>query len=154
MKILIRKATLADVSDVRSLEKGIVKHERTLTDNLKTDEDLYFYDIPAIINDTEKSLLVVVEDDRKVIGCGFGQIRDNAHYYKQEQFGYIGMMSVLEDYRGQGLGGKILEALLDFFRQKNIKEAKLQVVAGNDGAIRSYEKMGFKDHLLEMKCDL
>ena len=143
-----------DVNDIRSLEKGIVKHERTLTDNLKTGEDLYFYDIPSIINDTEKSLLVVVEDDGKVIGCGFGQIRKNAHYYQQEQFGYIGMMSVLENYRGQGLGGKIIEALFDFFRQKNIKEVKLQVVAGNEGAIRSYEKMGFKDHLLEMKRDL
>lgn len=152
--IQLRAATMDDVNDIRSLEKGIVKHERTLNGVLKPDEDLYFYDIPAIISDTEKSLLVVVEDDGKVIGCGFGQIRNNAHYYKQEQFGYIGMMSVLENYRGQGLGGKILEALLDFFRQKNIKEAKLQVVSNNDGAIHAYRKMGFEEHLIEMRCDL
>lgn len=151
MEIKARPATIADAPAIRALEKELIVYERTLEPSLKPDENLYYYDILSIIRDSENAILIVLEDDGAIIGCGFGEIRSNEHYYRQEKFGYIGLMSVTEQYRGQGLGGMIIQALLDFFKSKNIREVKLKVFSNNDPAIRAYEKMGFEGYFLEMK---
>lgn len=52
-------------------------------------------------------------------------------------------VAVHPDYRGQGIANKLLEALLDAGEKKGITAYTLEVRAGNQIAIRLYEKYGF-----------
>ncbi len=153
-EIIIRPATANDIEEVLLLEQEIIRHERTIVDALKQDEAIHYYDIPFLVADDQNSLLLVVELEKEIIACGFGQIRMNEAYYKEKDFGYIGLMCVKDGHRGNGYSGMIIGRLLEWFNLKGIREVKLKVFPGNAGAIKSYSKMGFKDHMIEMKIDL
>src|SRR3569623_555738 len=143
--VKIRTATLQDVQALRLLEKELINHERNLISAIKEGEDVKYQDIRKLIEDTENTRLLVMENDGTVIACGFAQLRRNAEYYKEEIFGYIGMMSVSSLHRGKGFGGDIIKELLKWLKTKNITEVKLKVFSNNTGAIKAYRKLGFTD---------
>lgn len=151
---IIRPATLDDVDQVRLLEKELINHERGITPTIKEGEELRYQNIPGLIADKDKTNLLVMEMDGQVIACGFGQIRENEDAYKEQYFGYIGMMSVKHSYRGKGYGRDIIQALVAWFKTKNIQEVKLQVFAGNPGALKAYKKLGFEDFLTIMRLEI
>ena len=50
------------------------------------------------------------------------------------------------EYRGQGLGGEALSALLDYaFGEVGLHRVYLRVLAYNEPAIRLYQRLGFKE---------
>ena len=54
-------------------------------------------------------------------------------------------MYVDPDHRGQNVGEALLRGLLDHvFGLDGIEQAQLSVIAGNDRAIKLYEKVGFR----------
>ena len=53
-------------------------------------------------------------------------------------------VAVHPNYRGHGIANMLLEALLDAGNEKGISAYTLEVRAGNQIAIRLYEKYGFK----------
>jgi RimJ/RimL family protein N-acetyltransferase len=52
-------------------------------------------------------------------------------------------MGLLEPYRGQGLGERLLQACLVKAQAKGMTRIELQVRSDNERAIRLYERMGF-----------
>ena len=52
---------------------------------------------------------------------------------------------VKKDYRGRGLGGELLESLIDICSDLNLKTLTLEVNTSNEPAIRLYKKFGFKN---------
>lgn len=47
--------------------------------------------------------------------------------------------------RGTGLVGELIEAVARWSRDERRPELMLEVVSGNDRAVRSYERLGFRD---------
>jgi len=150
----IRPATMDDVDQLRLLEKELINHERNVSKTIKEDEELRYQNIPGLIADKEKTNLLVMEMDGRLIACGFGQIRENEHIFKEPYFGYIGMVSVTNEHRGKGYGRDIIQALIAWFKTKNIQEVKLQVFTDNDGAVKAYKKLGFQDFLTFMRIEI
>lgn len=52
-------------------------------------------------------------------------------------------MGLVPDYRGQGLGRRLIDAALDKARQERFIRVELSVHADNARAIALYEKVGF-----------
>lgn len=150
----IRPAVAADAPAIRLLEKELISHERGIMPIIKDGDDVYYKNIPALIADAENTIVMVVEKDNKLIGCGMGQIRQNEHYYKHKYFGYIGMMSVSRDYRGKGLAGEIIQSLIGWFKKKGVTEAQLRVFSNNENAIKAYKKMGFESYSTDMRLEI
>lgn len=57
---------------------------------------------------------------------------------------YLGAVAVNEDCRGKGIGTFILGKSLEIARKKNCKRVVLDVDLENEGALRLYERFGFK----------
>jgi RimJ/RimL family protein N-acetyltransferase len=59
--------------------------------------------------------------------------------------GEIVQVYVDSNYRGQNIGEKLIRQALDYaFHLEGIEQVQLSVIAGNQTAIRLYEKLGFK----------
>jgi len=58
--------------------------------------------------------------------------------------GEILRLAVLPTARRRGVGSFLLRYLLDLLGRQGVRVCHLEVRAGNHGAIRLYEKMGFK----------
>ncbi|MCD0476227.1 GNAT family N-acetyltransferase [Flavobacterium sp. EDS] len=59
---------------------------------------------------------------------------------------YNGATGVIPGYRGQGLVAKMYDYLLPKLKDLDVKEMILEVIVGNNAAIRAYEKMNYKVH--------
>ncbi len=58
---------------------------------------------------------------------------------------HITLVAVTPGQRGQGLGARVLEALLEIARGQGAQHATLEVAPGNSAAVALYRRCGFRD---------
>lgn len=95
--ITIRAALKNEVPILLEFEKGIIKTERPIDCTLGTG-DIHYYDLAALIDKESCEVVVAVDNDNnnKLVGSGFVDIRDAANYLKHDKFAYLGFMYVDE----------------------------------------------------------
>jgi len=151
-EVIIRRANLDDLPTLLEFEQGIAAFERPLDSTLKEGE-IHYYDLAELIAIPDAEVLVA-QLDEELIGSGYARIFKAKDYQKHLQYAHLGFMYVKPAHRGKGVNNKILEALKHWCLENNINEMRLEVYHNNDGAIRAYEKAGFKANLLEMRIGL
>src|SRR5688572_27693893 len=146
---IIRKASFADLDHLYAFEQEVISAERPFDPTLKAGL-IHYYDLPAMI-DAPEVLLLVAELGTTIIASGYGRIEKAKPYLKHPDHAYLGFMYVLPAYRGKGINQQIIAALRSWARSKNITELRLDVYFENRAAIKAYEKVGFKKHMIEMR---
>ena len=58
--------------------------------------------------------------------------------------GHVKDLAVHPDYRGRGLGSRLLDRALSSLEARGVRRAKLEVRRSNDGAIALYRRFGFE----------
>jgi ribosomal protein S18 acetylase RimI-like enzyme len=58
-------------------------------------------------------------------------------------YGEVDSLSVTAEARGEGVGSRLLEACGAAVHERGISYWSIGIVAGNDGAQRLYERLGF-----------
>ena len=149
--IKIRTATLDDIDILLEFEQGVIKAERPFDVTLGADPITY-YNLEELIVSDDASL-VVAEIEGEIIGSGYALIKPGMHYLNHEFYSYLGFMFTLPDYRGRGVNTKIIEKLKKWSHSKGLKEMRLTVYDENYNAIKAYEKVGFKKHIIEMRLE-
>jgi ribosomal-protein-alanine N-acetyltransferase len=81
-----------------------------------------------------RTYLVAVEGDEVVGYAGLAAMPDEA---------YVQTIAVRPDHQRQGLGARLLQALLDDAARRGIGKAGLEVRVDNAPAIAMYERFGF-----------
>lgn len=151
MMYSIRKATLADLPLLLEFEQALIKVERPMDSTIK-DGHISYYDIADFIERADTEVLIVVCES-KIVASGYAQIKGDRHYLKHDSQGYLGFMYVDETHRGQGLNKLLIDALIQWCKERDVNEIRLAVYQDNPSAIRAYEKAGFKKHLITMRLD-
>jgi ribosomal protein S18 acetylase RimI-like enzyme len=106
------------------------------------------YIVPAVVNaawlrqhvalfdiDLERSP-VWLDDDGSVVGLSFLGIRDDR--------GWVGGFGIAPQHRGQGASHGLIQAVLASARAAGLRQVQLEVIIGNDAAVRTYERAGFE----------
>lgn len=122
--VRIRPMTVEDMDQAAALEKENLGKEawteKQLLDALTRDDTFY----------------IVAEKAGRVVGlCGVQNISGE---------GEVTNVSVARDCRGEGIGYKMMKQLLERGHGIGIKDYTLEVRAGNEYAIKLYERLGFK----------
>ena len=122
MDITIRKAGINDVDGIMSVERTGISHPWDKAS------------IEATVKDDNKVCVVECEGE-KIVGYIYASfVLDEAE---------IGNICVLPELRGQGVGRKLMEELLNILRSVEVTRVFLEVESDNEGAIALYEKCGF-----------
>lgn len=145
-------ATLADLNILLAFEQEIIRAERPFDETLDKDP-ISYYDLRQLILSNEAEVMVA-EENSKIIGSGYALIRDAKPYLDHKKYTYLGFMYTHNDYRGKGINKTIVDALVQWSKAKGIHEIRLTVYNDNLPAIRAYEKVGFKKHILEMRVNV
>lgn len=148
-EIVVRRATQNDIAILLEFEQGVIQTERPMDSTLKPDP-INYYDISELIRGPN-SVVYVIEINGIVSASGYAKMISEKPYRKHTQIGYLGMMYVVPKARGKGLNQRIIDALIEWCKEKNLDEVQLEVYAENPTALRAYEKAGFKSHLLTMR---
>ena len=152
MKPIVRKATPEDLPVLMEFMKGLVDAERPMDPTIK-DGNVVYYDLSEIIKNKDSELFVV-ELNKELVASGYAKIKDDRHYLKHSKQGYLGFMFVPEKHRGNGYNKLIVDTLLQWCKARSILEIRLDVYDDNPSAIRAYEEVGFKKHLINMRLDI
>jgi ribosomal protein S18 acetylase RimI-like enzyme len=147
--IRIRKALAIDLGQLLVFEQGVIKTERPFDPTLRPDP-VNYYDLEAMLAAPNVEL-VVAEINNRIIGSGYARVDRSESFLKHTHHAYLGFMYVLPEYRGQGINKKIIDVLKNWAALQNITEFRLEVYYHNIPAIKAYEKIGFKRHMLEMR---
>lgn len=150
-EVNIRKATLEDLPILLQFEQGIITAERPFDVTIKEDPVSY-YDLKQMILD-DNSCVIVAEVDGKVVSSGYAISKRARHYLNHTYYAYLGFMYTDPDYRGRGINALIVEELKKWSEEKGFKEIRLTVYSDNLPAIKAYEKVGFKKHIIEMRLE-
>ncbi len=99
---------------------------------------------------------IVAEDDGRVIGAVWTRIMKDYGHVDDETPSFA--ISLYKDYRGRGIGTRLMKAMLALLKEKGYKKASLAVQKANY-AVRMYEKVGFmtvdeNDEEYIMVCEL
>lgn len=62
-------------------------------------------------------------------------------------------MYVLPEFRGKGINGKIIDALMVKAKDRNLTEIQLDVYAENKSALNAYTKRGFEPDIVTMRLN-
>lgn len=91
-----------------------------------------------------RNLLLVARARKRIIGFVFATFPREQTFEVQEPFSVINDLYVLPDFRGKGIGSKLLEECLRKAKAEGFKAVRLSVLRGDENAIKLYEKLGFK----------
>lgn len=86
-------------------------------------------------------MLVAIEDDDEVVGIGNigGNMRERISHQARLA------ISIRQSHWGQGIGSKMMQALIDFAKSEAIEIITLEVYRDNEPAIKLYKKFGFEE---------
>jgi len=150
--VLIRPAVHTDLSTLLTFEQKIVDVERPMDPTLIQDKTISYYPIEEYIDAVDCEVLVA-EVNGQIVGSVFGQVRPRKDFYQTTHLGYIGFMYVKNSHRGQGVSQLLIKTITDWFNQQGVNEIFLNVYAKNPRAIKAYKKIGFEEHLIEMRLN-
>ncbi len=132
MKITIRKANREDYSVILDLIKELALFERAPEKVINTvermnEEDQYF------------EALVAEKDDGEIAGMALYFF---AYYTWVGKSLYLDDLIVKEKYRGNKIGTKLLEEIMDIAKKTKCKRVRWQVLDWNTPAIDFYKAYG------------
>lgn len=84
---------------------------------------------------------IVADDNGKIIGAVWTRIMNDYGHVDDNTPSFA--ISLYKEYRGQGIGTRLMEHMLELLSQKGFKQASLAVQKENY-AVRMYEKVGFR----------
>ncbi|MCL1868115.1 MAG: GNAT family N-acetyltransferase [Paludibacter sp.] len=84
---------------------------------------------------------VVAEQDEQIVGAAWTRII-SAYGYINDKTPELAI-SVLPNWRGKGIGNKMMKSLFDLLRERGYQQTSLSVQKNNP-AVRFYERLGYK----------
>lgn len=131
---VIRNVTIDDFDSISLLLQQLWPNDKI---NLK---ELYKVYNLSIENPSEYAICYC--HDEKVIGFASGEIQ-NA-FYRTGKLCYVGVMIVHSNFRGQGIGIKLMDYIKTIAVKNNCKAMELNSGFHREKAHDFYEKYGFK----------
>lgn len=84
---------------------------------------------------------IVADDEGKVVGAVWTRIMNDYGHIDDETPSFA--ISLYKEYRGQGIGTKLMEEMLDLLKEKGYDRTSLAVQKANY-AVKMYKNVGFK----------
>ena len=138
-----RDSILAGITDLQDVERGI---SDTRLPGAEVAEKYFQYLQTELAE--KRGTLLVARHEGKVAGfasCMIEQDDTPAETPESTTYGYISDAYVAPAYRGRGVFGELNQSAEEYLSGfPDVKIIRLTVLAGNESAVKAYEKSGYK----------
>ena len=86
----------------------------------------------------DKAVTFEAWDDRRLVGLVAAYLND-----VETGTGFVTSVSVVKDFTGQGIASRLMVACIEYAKQRQFKQLKLEVNQRTESAIKIYQKLGF-----------
>ena len=152
MSFVIRPYAPADHDWLLECEMALQEHERAIHDTRLPAEPQssrsYLAMLWQALAEGHGAMLIAEDASGRRVGLVAGRIKDEPWPVEtpdSTRYGYVDDIYIEPDARGTGLAQILLDAIADHLRRvdPNLKRLRINVLAVNRIARRSYEKAGF-----------
>ena len=130
--VVLRDCSHSDFNLIAEMERS---YYREVDPTEAFDEREFQKEFKSALSDPKSNIFVALVEGRF---SGFIWLDE------YDDLGYITNIHVAKEYRGRGIGKRLLSAAEDYFRAKNKKRLQLEVVESNSTALNLYTRSGFK----------
>jgi len=95
---------------------------------------------------SEDGLVLVALDGEQVVGYSISEIKEPPKGANRDKYGYIHHMAVTASYRRTGIGEKMFDEIMKWFRLKNVDRIELEITSKNIVSDSFWQKHGFTDY--------
>ncbi len=154
---LIRRASTEDTLQIGQLWEELVMFHHNIDPALpkaaKEGGKLYARSLADRVDDTHTGIFVA-EANGKLVGFILGVVADMIpEMFEQKTGGFLADIFVAEEYRQQGVGRQLVEALIGWFRNRGVRHVEWYVAAENDIGRAFWQSIGGKDVMIRMRTD-
>ncbi len=146
MQIKVRRAEKKDIGRLLELLSEVLELHASFRPDIfiKGTTKYTEKELESIIFDDEKPVFVALDDEAKVLGYAFCEIKKQPFSTTMKDFTtlYIDDLCVDKNCRGLGVGKTLFKHVVSFAKEKGFYDVTLNVWEGNDNAKFFYEKMG------------
>lgn len=147
----IRKAKKEDILFILKLIEKMVDYHCDI-DKIykpyKEYKDLEKY-LKSLIN-IKNSVLIVVENENKIIGFLEGGIEDTSNEMNFDKIGIIDNIFIEEKFRNKGIAKKLLKYIFEYFKSENIEYIQINTDARNKIGREFWKKNNFFEYQIKM----
>jgi GNAT superfamily N-acetyltransferase len=148
-QIKIRKAGQRDIPAMVELWKEMMdfhkERDKFFTLRAGTDKK-WFKFITGHISST-KSTVLVAEHNGRLVGHCLTFISEYPPVLTTKRYGVFQEIAVTADYRRSGIGQRLVEEMLKWFRKRRITRLEVRVSVFNEISTAFWRKMEFKPYL-------
>ena len=153
----VRDAKISDINSIMELYEEIMDFHTNFENLLieknaatKRREEKNILD--SIKNPNTKVLLALINN--RVIGYFIAVIKKKHSFLKYKKRGSIEDAYIMKYYRRRGLGKKVFNELIGWFKKRGVGHIGVCVNAQNKIGINAWERFGFKEVVKQMTLDL
>ena len=153
-EIKIRKANLKDLNQILEISKLLLDFHNDL-DSYYTIYTKY-EDHKKYYNDQLKKknvIYFVAEINKEIVGLASGYII-SIPKTKAPKIGVLVSNFVKDKFRNQGIGKKLLDARVEWFKKNGVTFLEMNVDTRNKKALSIWKKYGFKDYQIKLKKEI
>jgi len=145
MDIVVREAVEGD------LEVLVLCHSRFMEHHIKADkrfalrsdaEEKWGEQIASELSNPD-TLVLVAEDNSKIIGCAYILIKSGALDFGPEKIGYLCDVFVETNYRRLGIARRFLSSALNWLRMREIYTIETSWSVNSEEAKSTWPELGF-----------
>jgi len=142
------------VTNINSVEKGFLIKEKISGDMLYDFLESVNTDFPIPLSQKislREYAEKIIEFGEIVVALEKNTLKGLAIGYTENLKGnsaYISVVGVKKEFRGSGIGKKVVQKFIEICRQKKIKSVNLYTHKSNKAAIKMYKALGFKENSL------
>lgn len=140
MDALLRKATPDDANQIIQMMSDFFSLFQYPFDRHEREKQIQ----DIMRNPTWGQIWMCCDESEQVIGYQFVAFTYSFEF--KGRVAYLDEYFIKEEHRGQGIGQRYLNALLERYKQEHFGSMRLEIESYNQRAYYLYEKMGFKLH--------
>lgn len=151
----IREAKVEDVEGIAPLMLQLYERWDKIepVDRIRRDwflSDAQYDFLERIIRD-EKKLTLTAEDNERVVGYLIAEILEREPFF--QPVGCIDEAFNTPDYRGYGIGSKMVDRAMDWFKKNDVSYVLVDTHSFDEDAVRYWEGRGFEEFNKVFKID-
>jgi len=150
----VRKATIDDINEIADLYIEQFCIMKDLQPDFYQEGEQSKAFIQGVIESDDSDILVLT--DNAIVGLALLQTKETPDFpfFVKHKYAYLMDIVMTKDCRGKGMGSILLEEAKKWAIDRELEYVELDVLSGNDNAIRFYRKHGFMDKKHLMFCKL
>ncbi|HEY7088305.1 MAG TPA: GNAT family N-acetyltransferase, partial [Tepidisphaeraceae bacterium] len=108
----------------------------------------------ARAEDPRSVFLVAERDAGKLAGFLIATIEETIPIYRLGETGFIHDLWVEPEYRNEGIGRQLTMVAIETFRDKGVRQIRLETASQNEAARALFRSCGFRVSTIEMLLDI